>query len=146
MAADRRALSGDEGSSSQDLPASEKRMRVADELYDALVGGQYSFWNHVYPMFLMRDITRHDVRSLVSRGLAASQGNYRTLLNLFGMPQEDYKRFLNFLAAHDCRPDFREFRKGRPAATRASSPTADGEGPRRPRRESDPDGAEESSC
>jgi hypothetical protein len=26
----------------------------------------------------------------------------------------DYKRFLNFLAAHDCRADFREFRNGIP--------------------------------
>ena len=26
------------------------------------------------------------------------------------MPESDYKRFMNFLAAHDCVIDFREFR------------------------------------
>ena len=32
--------------------------------------GGASFWEHVYPMFLSRDITRHDLRQLVRRGLA----------------------------------------------------------------------------
>ena len=31
----------------------------------------------------------------------------------------DYKRFLNFLAAHDCNVDFREFRHGTPVPQRA---------------------------
>ena len=44
------------------------------------------------------------------RGLTTTRGNYRSLLPLFGMPESDYKRFLNFLAAHDCNVDFREFR------------------------------------
>ena len=26
------------------------------------------------------------------------------------MPASDYKRFMNFLATHDCRVDYREFR------------------------------------
>jgi hypothetical protein len=32
---------------------------------------------------------------------------------LFGMPDGDYKPFLNFLAAHECCVDFREFRTGK---------------------------------
>jgi hypothetical protein len=47
---------------------------------------------------------------VVRRGLAVSRGNYRGLLDLFRIPASDYKRFMNFLATHDCRPDFREFR------------------------------------
>src|SRR5688500_578347 len=96
------------------LPARERRRQVADELYNALVTVGYSFWDHIYPLFLSRDITRHDMRELVRRGLATTRGNYRALLKLFGMPSGDYKRFLNFLAAHDCRADFREFRNGSP--------------------------------
>ena len=46
-------------------------------LYDALVGQGDSFWEHVYPMFLSRDITRHDVRELVRRGLRETRGNYK---------------------------------------------------------------------
>jgi hypothetical protein len=37
------------------------------------------------------------------------------MLPLFHLDGADYKRFLNFLSAHDCRIDFREFRSGRPA-------------------------------
>jgi transcriptional regulator with PAS, ATPase and Fis domain len=94
------------------LPARERRTQVADELYQALVVTGYSFWEHIYPLFLARDITRHDMRELVRRGLAATRGNYRTMLKLFGIAPRDYKRFLNFLAAHECRADFREFRNG----------------------------------
>jgi two-component system, NtrC family, response regulator HydG len=94
------------------LPVRERRTQVADELYQALVVSGYSFWEHIYPLFLSRDITRHDMRELVRRGLATTRGNYRTMLKLFGIPPRDYKRFLNFLAAHDCRADFREFRNG----------------------------------
>jgi transcriptional regulator with PAS, ATPase and Fis domain len=92
------------------LPARERRRQLADELFQAIVDGGYSFWEHVHPMFLERDITRHDVREVVRRGLSVSRGNYRGLLDLFRIPANDYKRFMNFLSTHDCRPDFREFR------------------------------------
>ena len=94
----------------------ERRRQVVDELYYALVAAGYSFWQHIYPLFLCRDITRHDMRGLVRRGLVVTHGNYRALLKLFGMSSHDYKRFLNFLTAHGCRVDFREFRNGDPAA------------------------------
>ena len=93
-------------------PTRERRVQVADELYAALVNGGYSFWDHIYPLFLSRDITRHDMRELVRKGLSTTRGNYRQLLKLFGMANQDYKRFLNFLAAHDCGADFRAFRHG----------------------------------
>jgi transcriptional regulator with GAF, ATPase, and Fis domain len=97
------------------LPMRERRTRVADDLYEALAVTGYSFWEHIYPLFLSRDITRHDMRELVRRGLTVTRGNYGALLKLFGISSRDYKRFLNFLAAHDCRADFREFRNGAPA-------------------------------
>jgi DNA-binding NtrC family response regulator len=98
--------------------AHERRRQVADQLFDALVAGHYSFWDHVHPMFIERDVTRHDLRELVKRGLAATNGNYRAVLRLFGMKDGDYCRFHNFLKGHDCKPDFRAFRTGRgePAA------------------------------
>ena len=91
-------------------PAHERRRQLADDLYQAIVSGGYSFWDHVHPLFLDRDITRHDVRELLRRGLQTTRGNYRSLLVLFRIPKSDYKRFLNFLAAHDCGVDYREFR------------------------------------
>ncbi len=92
------------------MPRRERRRRLADELYSTLIDGHYSFWGHIHPLLLRRDITRHDLRQLVSLGLTTTRGNYRTLLKLFGMPESDYKRFMNFLAAHDCTVDFRQFR------------------------------------
>jgi transcriptional regulator with PAS, ATPase and Fis domain len=98
------------------LPARERRRQVADDLYQTVVRAGYSFWQHIYPLFLSRDLTRHDMRELVRRGLSVTRGNYRALVELFGMPGSDYKRFLNFLAAHNCLVDFREFRSCVPDA------------------------------
>ena len=53
----------------QVLPVKERRKQIADELYQAIVSGGYSFWEHIHPLFLQRDITRHDLRELVRRGL-----------------------------------------------------------------------------
>jgi transcriptional regulator with PAS, ATPase and Fis domain len=94
-------------------PNVERRRRVADQFYDGLVSGTHTFWEHVYSLFLQRDLTREDLRYLVKKGLVATGGNYRALVTLFGMPDSDYKRFLNALASHDCAIDFRPFRTGR---------------------------------
>jgi DNA-binding NtrC family response regulator len=99
-------------------PQRERRRQVADELYDALVSGGYSFWEHVHPLFLARDVTRYDVRELVSRGLRTTHGSYRSLLRLFGMAHTDYKRFHNFLMTHGCKVDYRAFREGNPELPR----------------------------
>ena len=100
------------------LPQRERRRQTADDLYDALVSGGYSFWEHIHPIFLSRDITRHDIRELVIRGLRTTNGNYRGLLRLFGIPTQDYKRFHNFLMAHGCKVDYRSFRQGTPEPAR----------------------------
>jgi len=101
----------------------ERRRQPADELYDALVSRGYSFWEHIHPMFLARDLTRHDMRELLHRGFTTTNGNYKALLRLFGIPEEDYKRFLNFLAAHDCAVDAKAYRDGVPVPSRARVPS-----------------------
>ena len=90
----------------------ERRRQLADELYKSLTEGSLSFWEHVHVLFLERDITRNDIRELVRRGLTTTHGNYRAVVGMFGMPTTDYKRFLNFLATHDCVVDFRPYRTG----------------------------------
>ena len=96
------------------LPVRERRRQRADDLFKALTEGSFSFWDHVHPLFLDRDLTRHDLRELVRRGLAATRGNYQAVVRLYGMPDTDYKRFLNFLGTHGCVVDFREFRTPAP--------------------------------
>jgi transcriptional regulator with PAS, ATPase and Fis domain len=92
-------------------PVGDRRRQVADDLYDAIVKQGASFWDHVYPMFLARDITRHDLRELVRRGLKETRGRYKAMLTLFGMSTGDYRRFMNFLSAHECGVAVREFRE-----------------------------------
>jgi DNA-binding NtrC family response regulator len=96
------------------FPVRERRRQRADDLFKALTEGSFSFWEHVHPLFLDRDLTRHDLRELVRKGLAATRGNYQAVVRLFGMPETDYKRFLNFLGTHGCVVDFREFRSPAP--------------------------------
>jgi len=98
------------GTTQRLAPLGDRRRQVADDLYDSVVKQGASFWDHVYPLFLARDITRHDLRELVRRGLRESRGRYKSVLGLFGMSSDDYRRFMNFLAAHDCSVAVREFR------------------------------------
>jgi transcriptional regulator with PAS, ATPase and Fis domain len=99
------------------VPTRERRRQISEDLFQALVQGHYSFWDHVHPLFLERDLTRHDIRELVARGLSTTKGNYRALLKLFGMDAGDYYRFHNFLTAHGCKVDFRTYRTGAAVAT-----------------------------
>jgi transcriptional regulator with GAF, ATPase, and Fis domain len=118
------------------LEVRERRRQLADDLYKSLTEGTVSFWEHVHPLFLARDLTRRDIRDLVRRGLATTLGNYRTLVRLFGMPATDYKRFLNFLTTHDCVVDFRPYRSGATngsAGGRAAGQKSDAHDSRLPR-------------
>ena len=56
-------------------------------------------------------------------GLESTNGNYRSLVQLFNMPTEDYKRFLSFLRKHDCHLPFQRFRAA-PARLPVSRPVA----------------------
>jgi DNA-binding NtrC family response regulator len=98
------------------MPRRERRRQLADDLYSTLIEGHYTFWGDIHTLLMKRNITRHDLQLLVSRGLAATRGNYRAVVKLFGMPETDYKRFMNFLATHECTVDYREFRTPPPAS------------------------------
>ncbi len=81
-----------------------------DRMYDRMTVGRESFWTVVYEPFMSRDMTRDDLRAIVSRGLQQTRGSYRILVQLFNMAEADYKRFLNFLRKHDCQMPFQRFR------------------------------------
>ena len=91
---------------------------LAGSLFERMVDGHESFWSVVYPLFTTRDLTRRDLRQIVTRGLERTHGNYKVLSELFNMPEPgDYRRFLNFLRRHGCEVPFQHFRtvKGQPA-------------------------------
>src|SRR5205823_9940368 len=83
---------------------------TASALFERVVMKRESFWAAVYAPFMSRDLTRDDVRALVTAGLQHTRGNYKMLLELFNMEPSDYKRFLNFLRKHQCHMPFQQFR------------------------------------
>ena len=86
------------------------RGAAIDRMWERMLNGRESFWTVVYEPFMSRDMTRDDLRALISRGLEQTRGSYRILVQMFNMPEADYKRFLNFLRKHDCQMPFQKFR------------------------------------
>ncbi len=84
-----------------------------------------SFWSAVYEPFMVRDLTRDDLRLLVSKGLKETNGSYKLLVQLFNMKPDDYKRFLNFLRKHNCHMPFQQFRAAPVPATMPSAVNED---------------------
>jgi DNA-binding NtrC family response regulator len=82
----------------------------AQVLFDTMTQHGESFWAAVHSPFKSRDLTRQDLRGLIRIGLANTRGSYRSLVRLFNMPDEDYKRFLNFLRKHEAHLPIHEFR------------------------------------
>lgn len=104
-------LRGDLITSLGRLESSETSVRSrAEQLADLMLKGGESFWSAVFPEFKSRDLTRDDLRRIVQLGLENANGNYRLMVRLFNMPNEDYKRFLSFLRKHDCHLPFQRFR------------------------------------
>ena len=91
-------------------PKRERRRTVADDLFKRMVVNHESFWTAVYPLYMQREITRGNLRELISKGLEEARGNYKIVTKLFNMEPGDYKRFLNFLRKHDCQLPFRDYR------------------------------------
>jgi two-component system response regulator AtoC len=96
------------------LPA---RRSIADDLAARMIEQGESFWSAVYPLFMARDLTREDMRKIIRIGLEHTSGNYRLLTRQFGMPEDDYKRFLGFLRKHECHLPFQRFRVARSPVT-----------------------------
>ncbi|MEZ5419432.1 MAG: sigma-54 dependent transcriptional regulator [Vicinamibacterales bacterium] len=91
-------------------PARHSGPAPAKVLLDRLLLSGESFWDVAYEPFMARDLTREDVRFLVRAGLEQTRGNYKALVQLFNMPPQDYKRFLNFLRKYGCHMPFQRFR------------------------------------
>jgi DNA-binding NtrC family response regulator len=81
-----------------------------ETLFMAMVTGGESFWSVVYRPFMERDLTRQGLKKIIGLGLERTRGNYRSLVELFNMSRDDYKRFLNFLRKHDCQLPFHSYR------------------------------------
>ena len=91
-------------------PCEDARVRpVCEELFDRMVRGGETFWAIVYEPFMLRDLTRDDLRAIVRHGLNLTHGSYKGMAQLFNVPN-DYKRLLNFLRKYQCHLPIQEFR------------------------------------
>ena len=87
--------------------------RTSDVLFERMVVGGESFWTVVYEPFMARDLTREDLRAIITAGLEQTRGNYKALVQSFNLEHHDYKRFLNFLRKYQCHMPFQRFRSAR---------------------------------
>ena len=94
----------DEATRTPQHPEIPSRDRI-NQAYERLLRGEGSFWEVVYQPYMDRDLARADVRALVARGLTAARGSYKTLRIVFGVAEDDYERFMDFLRHHRLKPD-----------------------------------------
>jgi len=104
-----REIEGKWASQPAEVPTPSERL-TPDILFERMSVNGESFWTVVYEPFISRDITRHDLRVIVSRGLERTKGSYKALVQSFNLRPEDYKRFLSFLRKYDCHMPFQRFR------------------------------------
>jgi transcriptional regulator with GAF, ATPase, and Fis domain len=91
---------GTPGASAAPLPGTH-----ASDTYARVVGGHADFWTAVHLPFMERELNRAEARRIISRGLAQSGGSYKRLLKVFGLPDTDYLRFMDFLRHHQLKPE-----------------------------------------
>jgi transcriptional regulator with GAF, ATPase, and Fis domain len=92
---------------------------AAADCYDRMTRGEGNFWELVYRPYLERELSRSQVRAVLARGLAATLGSYKRLLQLFGIAPEEYPRFMDFLRHHKLKPSARELSRAGSDETRA---------------------------
>jgi transcriptional regulator with GAF, ATPase, and Fis domain len=73
-------------------------------LLSSLMDKEGDFWTLVQIPFLDRELNRLEVRDLISLGLDHVRGSYKALLEAFGLPPEDYLKFMDFLRHHRLKP------------------------------------------
>lgn len=78
--------------------------RVEDSAIRQMAISEGDFWSTIYRRYMDRELNRSQVRSVVAWGLTRVTGSYSRLLELFGMPQADYQRFMDFLRHHKLKP------------------------------------------
>jgi DNA-binding NtrC family response regulator len=107
-----REISGKSGPAvSSRAPSPSLGKLTPEAIFELMSVSGESFWSAVYDPFMSRDLTREDVRAVVSRGLELTRGSYKALLPTFNLKPGDYKRLLSFLRKHECRMPFQEFRQ-----------------------------------
>jgi DNA-binding NtrC family response regulator len=86
--------------------------QLAHECCTLMATGEQTFWQAVHRPFLERDLNRAQVRQVIGEGLTATRGSYKRMLGIFGVEQNDYLKFMDFLRHHDLKPEEAEIYRG----------------------------------
>jgi transcriptional regulator with GAF, ATPase, and Fis domain len=78
---------------------------AATQLVQRMVEGGGSFWELVHEPFMDRELNRGQVRAVVEEGLRRSNWSYKRALQVFGVGQDDYLKFMDFLRHHRLKPE-----------------------------------------
>ena len=78
--------------------------RSPDVLLADLTHGRESFWAGVYQPFIDRDLSRAQVRRLITLAYRAAAGNHEDLLRRLGVAPADASRFEEFAFQYRCLP------------------------------------------
>jgi transcriptional regulator with GAF, ATPase, and Fis domain len=89
-----------------DLAGAAVRSPAAtSSLVGRMTGGAGTFWDLVYEPFMDRELNRGEVRAVVEEGLRRSNWSYKRALQVFGVQQDDYLKFMDFLRHHRLKPE-----------------------------------------
>ncbi|HEX5872823.1 MAG TPA: sigma 54-interacting transcriptional regulator [Longimicrobium sp.] len=93
------------GASAFPAPHALAPAATAGELVGRMAGGTGTFWDLVHEPFMDRELNRAEVRAVIEEGLRRSNWSYKRALAVFGVVQEDYLKFMDFLRHHRLKPD-----------------------------------------
>jgi transcriptional regulator with GAF, ATPase, and Fis domain len=78
---------------------------AATSLVERMMEGAGTFWELVHEPFMERELNRCQVRGVIEEGLRRSNWSSQRALQVFGVAQEDYLKFMDFLRHHRLKPE-----------------------------------------
>jgi transcriptional regulator with GAF, ATPase, and Fis domain len=78
---------------------------AAASLVERMMEGAGTFWELVHEPFMERELNRCQVRGVIEEGLRRSNWSYKRALQVFGVAQDDYLKFMDFLRHHRLKPE-----------------------------------------
>jgi len=67
-------------------------------LFNLMTQEKRSFWEVVHKSYIKHEISKEDLKKIIRLGLEKSGWSFKSLLPLFNIREEEYKKFLNFLS------------------------------------------------
>lgn len=63
-----------------------------------------SFWDTLWPLFIGREVDRYFVKDVLRKAYAMSSDNFKTMLNVLNVKEEDYQKFMSLMYKYKVDP------------------------------------------